>query len=182
MHSDIDPRPASLARLLRELPDEATPPYGYHEFERRARERARAARGLAGGQRLATAAVIGVGLLAVLVRLGAPAPQPLHVPAARAVLPVRAPGPEDETLPPRAGAAERWLASLPSEPAVVHVGTRAAVMGIEDRIAQVDDLLSAARAARAEPERLAALQQERGRLVGTLVQVRYAETLAHTWP
>ena len=49
--------------------------------------------------------------------------------------------------------------------------------GLEDRIAQVDDLLNAARLG-PQPERLLALQRERTRLVGTLVQVRYAETLA----
>jgi hypothetical protein len=73
---------------------------------------------------------------------------------------------------------ERWLASLPSEPSLTRVGNRAAVTGLEDRIAQVDDLLSAAGAAQATPARLRALQQERARLVGALVQVRYAETLA----
>jgi hypothetical protein len=65
---------------------------------------------------------------------------------------------------------------------VVHVGTRAAVVGLEDRIAQLDDLLTAARGARAAPARLGALQQERSRLLGTLVQVRYAETLANETP
>ena len=55
-----------------------------------------------------------------------------------------APGLDPEDAPaPSAGTAERWLASLPSEPAMVRVGTRAAVMGLEDRIAQVDDLLTA---------------------------------------
>jgi len=58
------------------------------------------------------------------------------------------------------------------------VGTRAAVTGLEDRIAQLDDLLSAARLERAQRARLDALQQERTRLLGALVQVRYAETLA----
>jgi hypothetical protein len=52
------------------------------------------------------------------------------------------------------------------------------VTGLEDRIAQIDDLLSAARADPAEPGRLSALQEQRTRLVGALVQVRYAETLA----
>jgi len=40
----------------------------------------------------------------------------------------------------RSRAIESWLATLPREPAVVRVGTRAAVAGLEDRIAQVDDL------------------------------------------
>jgi hypothetical protein len=73
---------------------------------------------------------------------------------------------------------ERWLASLPREPGVVHVGTHQAVTGLEDRIAQVDDLLSAAGAQRQPPPQFVALQQERTRLIGALVQVRYAETLA----
>jgi hypothetical protein len=94
-----------------------------------------------------------------------------------------APGLDPEDAPaPSAGTAERWLASLPSEPAMVRVGTRAAVMGLEDRIAQVDDLLTATGDAGSAPERLRALQQERSRLVGTLVQVRYAQTLANASP
>jgi hypothetical protein len=183
MHTDLDLPQRNLSRLLRELPAQSAPPYAYQEFERRARERARSARSLAGGQRLAIAAVIGVGLLALLVRLSGPVPLAKHP---RSVggssLTPAASAPEDDVLPPRAAASERWLASLPSEPAVVHVGTRAAVMGLEDRIAQLDDLLSAARGAPAAPARLAALQQERSRLLGTLVQVRYAETLANETP
>src|SRR5580704_2284636 len=176
--SDLKPHPAELACLLRALPGEAAPPYGYLEFERRARERGRRARGLAGGERLAAACVLGVGLLAVLVRQGVPGGT-AHPGAAGAPALVRAaPGPEDETLPPHAGLAERWLASLPEEPAIVHVGTRAAVLGLEDRIAQIDDLLSTARDNGDAPARLATLSQERARLVGTLVQVRYAEALA----
>jgi hypothetical protein len=77
----------------------------------------------------------------------------------------------------RTDAAERWLASLPSEPIVIRVGTRAAVAGLEDRIAQLDDLLSAVRVEGTQPARLAALEVQRARLVNSLVQVRYAETL-----
>jgi hypothetical protein len=55
------------------------------------------------------------------------------------------------------------------------------VTGLEDRIAQLDDLLSAERLDQAAPARLLALQQERTRLVGTLAQVRYAERLADEW-
>jgi hypothetical protein len=174
---DLNPRPTELSALLRALPAEAAPPYGYPEFERRAGERARRGRGLAGGERLAAACLLVAGLLAVLVRVGTPGGA--HVPAAGTAALVRmAPGPEDETLPPHAGLAERWLASLPEEPAIVHVGTRAAVLGIEDRIAQIDDLLSTAGDDGNAPMRLATLRQERARLVGTLVQVRYAEALA----
>ncbi len=76
-----------------------------------------------------------------------------------------------------ANSAERWLAGLPDEPIVVRVGTRAAVAGLEDHIAQLDDVLSAARVEGAQPARLVALEEQRARLVKSLVQVRYAETL-----
>jgi hypothetical protein len=81
-----------------------------------------------------------------------------------------------------AQALEVWLASLPREPAVVRVGTRADVAGLEDRIAQVDDLLTSARLEKTQPDRLEALQMERVRLVGSLAQVRYAEYMAAASP
>jgi hypothetical protein len=52
------------------------------------------------------------------------------------------------------------------------------VAGLEDRIAQLDDLLSAARVEGTQPAKLAALERQRARLFSSLVQVRYAETLA----
>lgn len=79
-------------------------------------------------------------------------------------------------------AIESWLASLPREPAVVHVGTRAAVASLEDRIAQVDDLMTSMRINDTPPDRVAALQRERLRLVGSLAQVRYAEVVASASP
>jgi len=176
MHPDLDPR--RVASLLRELPDRSARPYGFAEFERRCRARARATRIAASAWALA-ALMIAAGLLALGVRLGT---QAASSRAHRAAFDAPAPGVEPAGEAPaallRARVMEHWLASLPSEPAVVRVGTRAAVTRLEDRIAQVDDLLSAARAERAAPARLTALQQERTRLVGTLVQVRYAETLA----
>ena len=177
MHPHLEPEPR-LARLLRELPAEAARPYGFSEFQRRARQRVRTGRSRAGGQLMAAVVVIVAGLVAVSLRFERPAssprPQPLADVRARGTARV----PAREAPPGRADAMERWLASLPREPAVARVGNRAAVTGLEDRIAQVDDLLSAARASQATPARLAALQQERTRLVGALVQVRYAETLA----
>ena len=166
MHPDLDQQ-RSLARRLRELPDEAAQPYGWREFQRRSGAPGRAGQGLAGGRALAAATVLALGVVAVWTRLGGWSPH-----SARQT--------PQAAQPPggRTAAMEHWLASLPSEPALVHVGTRAAVTGLEDRIAQVDDLLSAARLDQAQPARLLALQQARTRLVGALVQVRYAETLA----
>ena len=66
---------------------------------------------------------------------------------------------------------------LPSEPGVVRVGTRSAVTGLEDRIAQLDDFLSAARVEGVQPATLADVEEQRALLIKSLVQVRYAETL-----
>jgi hypothetical protein len=52
------------------------------------------------------------------------------------------------------------------------------VAGLEDRIAQVDDLLTVGRLDGGHPDRVVALQRERARLVGSLAQVRYAEFVA----
>jgi hypothetical protein len=89
-------------------------------------------------------------------------------------------GSADDGQSPREHAREieDWLASLPREPVVVRVGTRAAVARLEDRIAQVDDILTVGRLDGEQPDRLVALQQERNRLVGSLAQVRYAEFVA----
>jgi len=171
MHDDLD-QGRALSRALRELPDEATRPYDYREFERRAQARARRASG--GVHALAAAvAVLAVAAAALYMRLADQRGDGVAPPAAAPVA-VAAPA----APAARADAMERWLATLPSDPALVRVGSRAAVTGLEDRIAQVDDLLSAARAEQAQPARVSDLQEQRRRLVGALVQVRYAETLA----
>jgi len=165
MQPDLE-RARGVAQLLRALPQETAAPYDFREFQHRAQHRTRATR----GQTLAAGALLTLMVIAVSVRFFAPAP-PAAAPPWVA---------NTAALAPEARSAlmEHWLASLPQEPAVVHLGTRAAVTGLEDRIAQLDDLLSAARAAGEARSQLQVLQQERVRLVGTLVQVRYAETLA----
>ncbi len=174
MHPDLDQQ-RSLARRLREMPDEAAQPYDWSEFQRRSGTRTRPGPGLAGARALAAATVLALGVVAVWTRLGGWSPTP---PRPASVAAARLAPEATQPLAAHTAAMEHWLASLPSEPAVVHVGTRAAVTGLEDRIAQVDDLLSAERLDQAQPARLLALQQARTRLVGALVQVRYAETLA----
>jgi hypothetical protein len=177
VHPDLDPQ-AAVAHLLRKLPAAAAVPYDFAEYQRRAAQAARR-----GSTRIAFAAalVIGVGCAAAWLRVGESLPRPPHA--------AIAPGAPDLTelsagTRPRTGTAgmERWLASLPDEPGLVHVGNRAAVTGLEDRIAQVDDLLTAERTGRPQPARLLALQEVRTRLLGALVQVRYAEALADQSP
>lgn len=170
MYPDLE-QPDALARLLRQLPDEAARPYGWREFQRRAGRHLLRRRSIARGQALAVIAVIAVGLVALSMRLT----ERFGTVTTTAL---SAGEPTRPTAAARIEHLERWLASLPEEPAVMRVGTRAAVTGLEDRIAEVDDLLTAEVIEPAQPARVAALQQERARLLRTLAQVRYAETLA----
>jgi hypothetical protein len=75
-------------------------------------------------------------------------------------------------------ASKRWLEEQPAEPALVRVGPRLAVANLEDRIAWVDDALTDAQFTDGSAAGMRALRDERARLVGSLAQVRYAETLA----
>ncbi len=192
MHDTLDPTKdpadgqtrACLDRLRR-LPQEMEPPYNWQGFQRRARERVSESRHRTSPWYLAAAAA----LLAVVCGIalwgrngGGTRPQLTEPPSLADGASRR---PRESQLTGRAqdsSAIESWLATLPPEPIVVHVGTRAAVTRLEDRIAQVDDLLTAERLDGVRPDRVAALQRERTRLVGSLAQVRYAEVVASEVP
>ena len=62
-------------------------------------------------------------------------------------------------------------------PALVRVATRAAAADLEDRIAWLDDLLSESRLQGGEEIGVAALEHNRARLMASLQQVHYAESL-----
>ena len=169
----------NIGRHLRTLPQEIPEPYDWAEFHRRAsrqRTNAYAREGANRNKYAAIAAalflvVVGVAAWIRVTRSGTPESIQSDAMSGRD-------WPESaDNVDSRADAAERWLVSLPSEPIVVRVGTRAAVAGLEDRIAQLDDFLSAARVEGAQPAKLVAVEEQRARLVNSLVQVRYAETL-----
>ncbi len=176
----------NVVRRLRSLPQEIRQPYDWTEFQRRALERTNVgAHASAMFKRHAALAaalilvVVGVAIWARVTRPVTPLAVESHVPSG-SELPTTAGLAAVNTVhgsEVRANDAERWLASLPREPVVVRVGTRAAVTGLEDRIAQLDDVLSVARVEGVQPARVAALEQQRVHLVTSLVQVRYAETL-----
>lgn len=189
MQRDLE-QPEALARLLRSLPEEVAAPYGWGEFQQRAARRELARPSRAGTVALATLTAIAAGIVAISLRLDHRAQQAQwRQQAPRAVLAAReAPDARGGAANARPGAdvpfgaartemLERWLASLPDNPPLVQVGPRAAVTGLEDRLAEVDDLLSAERIDQARPAHLLALQQERRLLVSSLAQVRYAEEL-----
>jgi hypothetical protein len=157
----------NIVRHLRSLPQEMRQPYDWIEFRGRARARINAAARRRANHRKYAAIVAAFFLMVV---------------GLAAWMRGRETSMSYGVKPPpiveaRVDAQERWLASLPSEPIVVHVGTRAAVAGLEDRIAQLDDVLSEARVEGTQPAKLVPLEEQRARLVNSLVQVRYAETL-----
>lgn len=169
MHDDLE-RHRTLQRLLRGLPAGAAP-YSYAEFERRAALRARHPGGIGCARGLAVAAVAVLALTPVFYRLVSTG-QGAHIERA-----------DDARAgsPPAAVAPAAWPMP-PDEPALIHVGTHADVVRLQDRIARVDDLLSTSRNQDTDPAQLLALQRERSRLAGTLAQVRFAEALAYELP
>ena len=181
----------NIAQHLRSLPQEIRQPYDWTEFRRRAsRQRTNTyARERANNKKYAAIAaalllvVVGVAAWIRVTRPGTPESieskriSRTDGPVSARDAAATGPGSPD-SVDSRVAAEERWLVSLPSEPIVVRVGTRAAVAGLEDRIAQLDDFLSAARVEGTQPAKLVAVEEQRARLVNSLVQVRYAETLA----
>ena len=193
MHSDLDKPSLDFAARLRQLPVEMDPPYHWQEFRRR-RDHARSRWSPSKPQVAAAAAVIVLMLGAVAGWLGqsrsnSASGTMTSVSNAdlRAAAQVDTPvalNKVDEWRPTvsQSRQIEGWLASLPQDPALVRVGTRAAVAGLEDQIARVDDMLTAARLQGDPGTQLAMLQRERAQLLGSLAQVRYAEVLATTSP
>jgi hypothetical protein len=187
MHFDLDEagRAWELGAKLRGLTTEGAAPMNWEEFKRRQLLR-RARLQPARRRQIGFAATLALGLFGcIAIWSGSPSGDDLAGQrAGLGSMPVAAPlalVAWDEATA-RSAASELWLASLPEEPAIVRVGTRAAVTNLEDRIAWVDDTLTSMRAEGGEGARAFALQHERERLITSLVEVRYAETLAAGLP
>jgi hypothetical protein len=187
MHPDIDklpdrgddPQTRAVVQRLRDLPDGFQPPYDWAEFQRRAAALRNAEPSGQGRRYAALAACFAlvVAGLALWIRFGATDSRSMVAASS---------GAEDRSIQPaapsaQAGFSAEWLDSW-EEPVIVRVGSRLATAELEDRIAYVDDLLSAERANDAQPGRVAQLQRERERLTQSLVQLRYAEMLTARLP
>jgi hypothetical protein len=190
MHNDLVEK--LIARRLRALADETREaPYGWAEFQRR-RDTLAAAPRPVGRYRPAILAIVAAAAVLVMgfaiatlrhyrVSQLAPAGTVARSNVGTVALPVTQGLPAQPSLGvarPSTRALEGWLADLPHDPAVVRVGAHAAVSRLQDQIAALDDLMTAERAADAQPGRLDALEDQRAQLVSSLAQVRYAEMLA----
>jgi len=183
------PHVEDLPRQLRELPSESPPPYDWAEFSRRARDRSTTRRNYIKWPHAAAAASL-TAFIAAMAMLGTvdsrrnesatPEPSVEAASIAGVQAPVKAAN-DDRMDLPSPGDAQRsreWLARQPAEPAVVRIGPRMTVANLEDRIAWFDDVLTEESLQGANADHVKVLQQERARLVSSLAQVRYAESLA----
>jgi hypothetical protein len=169
----------AMAQRLRELPHELRPPFGWNELQRRARlpRRLRVSSDRLPRVAAAIAACLTLMLaLAMWIHSGPPARQRDGGQVEQAA--VRSPG-EDGAL---AGAELEQMAAAPYGRALVRVSTRLAVQELEDRIASVDDQLTIERVEKGRDVQLRALQRDRARMIDSLAQVRYAESLAAELP
>jgi hypothetical protein len=183
------PHAENIPRRLRELPPELPPPYDWTEFSRRSRDRSPARRNYIKWPHAAAAASL-TAFIAAMAMLGTVDSRRGEDKTAETSVAATTPSEsssamkaanEDSMSLPSAGDAQRsreWLARQPAEPAVVRIGPRMTVANLEDRIAWFDDVLTEESLQGANADNVKVLQQERARLVSSLAQVRYAESLA----
>jgi hypothetical protein len=185
MHTHLDE--TIIARRLRAAADEPSEvPYDWAEFQRRCGTRSKAT-ALAGRDRsLAVAASVAAALLVAGVAIVRSNHR--HVAAGTLTHTDRSGGEGRDKAgqvarsEARTRAIEGWLAALPHDQAVVRVGEHAAVLRLQDQIAELDDLMSAERLTGAQPSRLGALERQRAQLVSSLAQLRYTEMLVSASP
>lgn len=183
------PHAGDISHQLRELPSELPPPYDWTEFNRRARDRSPARRNFIKWPHAAAAAGL-TAVIAAMAMLGTMdsrrseaevAETPVESAAPSGSLGTIKAANDDSMNLPSPGDAQRsreWLARQPAEPAVVRIGPRMTVANLEDRIAWFDDVLTEESLQGANADDMKLLRQERARLVSSLAQVRYAESLA----
>ena len=184
MHTDLDEQ--AIARRLSSAGNESREaPYDWAEFQRR-RYRSALTRAIERNRPVAIAASVLAAVLVVglpLVRSTHEHPPVLAPPdTARTAVHATPAVLRDSQELARTRAIEGWLAGLPRDHVIVRVGTHAAVTGLQDQIAALDDLMSAERASGAQPSRLDALERQRAQLVSSLAQLQYAEMLASATP
>ena len=147
-------------------------PYDYPAFEARA---AAARRRTQVGQRFGVATLAAVSIAVLSLLLLSARQRPAMVTEEAAMLSAAA-EPAEAAL--WTAMDESWLRHLPGEPAVARVATRAPVGMLQDRIAWLDDSLSAALQEQTAQGEVLRLRSERAQLVDALVRVRYAEQLS----
>jgi hypothetical protein len=182
MHTDLDEK--IIARRLSAAMDEsAETPYDWAEFQRR-QHSSMLSRAITRTIERNRSAAIGAAVLAAVLMTAAPFIRlnHEHTPPTTPSVTVARSTVSDLQEQARTRAIESWLAALPRDHALVRVGTHAAVSGLQDQIAALDDLMSTERVAGAQPTSLDPLERQRAQLVNSLAQLQYAEMLASANP
>jgi hypothetical protein len=164
----------AIARALRALPEFAPPADGWQRIARRRGARPARAR-LALGFALATGA-LAIATLALWPALRHAPDEPPAPAALVAAATEPEPGPD---LAARSADLERLLAVLPPSRAS-RASTALTASLLEDRIALVDERLSASAGEALPPAATRALLRERVTLLDSLVRVRYAASVGQT--
>ena len=165
----------AVARALRALPELAPPADGWARLARRVGRRRTSARPpIAFAIAAATLAIAAFALWPLLVR--APHDAPAPVAAGPAVVATAQADPE---LATRSADLERLLEALPPARAA-RASTALTTALLEDRIALVDERLSASADEALPPAAAKALLSERVALLDSLVRVRYAASVGQT--
>ncbi len=162
-----------MARALRALPELAPPADGWQRLARRLGTRPARAQPLA-----LAAAALGLAALALWPALR-PAPAGRPAPALAAAQPGAGPAVRPADLEARSADLERLLAVLPP-PRAARASTALTTALLEDRIALVDERLSAPAGQPLPPAATRALLRERVVLLDSLVRVRYAASVGQT--
>jgi hypothetical protein len=169
-----DAEDSELARRLAALPELAPPPEAWSRIEaaaaaaQRRRRRLRQSIGVAASF-VAAALALGLWLRAAPeLEPGADAPQ------ARAASGIANPITYD-TLLAESARLERLLYELPRRGRVMNAATAGTIVGLEDRVALIDERLGLAAVGGAGTEYRDALWRERVDVMHALVQVRYAQ-------
>jgi hypothetical protein len=183
------PHAEDIPQQLRQLPSELSPPYDWAEFSRRTRDRSATRRNYIKWPHAAAAASL-TAFIAAMAMLGTMDSRRSEGEATEASVEAASPSGSTSTTTaanddlmdlPSPGDVQRsreWLARQPAEPALVRIVPRMTVANLEDRIAWFDDALTEESLQGANADNVRVLQQERARLVSSLAQVRYAESLA----
>ena len=147
-------------------------PYDYAAFEARV---AGAQRRAVIGQRVGVATLAAVTIAVLSLLLVSLRQRPAPAIDGAAIVSNTA---ESGDAAPQTVMDESWLRHLPQQPVLARVSTRAPAGLLEDRIAWLDDSLSAALQEQAAQGEVLRLRSERVQLVDALVRVRYAEQLS----
>ncbi|HUO82357.1 MAG TPA: hypothetical protein VM616_05805 [Gammaproteobacteria bacterium] len=158
-----------LRRRLRALPALPPPERGWEAVARRAYKRSARGRRLLAGAGLGLAASAAWLMVSLTLRETPPAPV-----AAPPVIAEAGAGANAELMR-RSMALEHTLKGIDYQPNVVRASTAGTIADIEDRIALVDYQLSQAAAGSLSDAQSERLWRQRVDLMGSLVQVRYAQ-------